>query len=107
MMSQFIAAFTPKEETLASVSSVHLLIKTITDLSVKKTPKAPSLPHSETVESLSKSPKFRTITLKKMNLKTNSLNSVIRAMPLKIISKITNISNLIQNRKKTHKFGLH
>ena len=74
MMSQFIAAFTRKDETLASVLSVHLPIKIITGLSAKKTPKAPSLPPSGTVESLKKSPKFRTITLKKMNPKTNSLN---------------------------------
>ena len=59
MNYQFIKAFTLKEEIQASVSSVHLLIKITTDLSVEKIKKAPNSPVLDTAKSPKTSPKFK------------------------------------------------
>ena len=100
-MSRFIAVSTRREGTLGLVLSVRLLIRIITGPSAKKTLKAPSLLRLGTVESFSKSPNFRTLTLTKMNL----LSSVIRHILLKIIPKIAKTLNPILSQRNTRKLG--
>ena len=101
MMSRFIAAFIPREGTLGLVLLVHLPIRIITGLSAKKTPKAPSLLRLGTVESFSKSPNFRSLTLTKINL----LSSVIKHILLKIIPRMAKTLNPIQSQRNTRKLG--